>query len=187
MRILSSIVLAQAPLVTRRQSDFGLCRAVRAQLVGHQHFGREALFLEQLRISFTAAALSRRGCTSRSSTSPSSSTARHSQNRLPATAHASPVDSTPMLAGSFARSTGGARSSGVSGLDSAPDVSKEATPLGSHGEKLKPMSVDRVALSNSQRHLQMTVPLLQSARAPAGIWSENEIEHGLRLSRRRRL
>ena len=35
------------------------------------------------------------------------------------------------------------------GLDSAPDVSKEATPLGSHGEKLKPMSADRVAVSNS--------------------------------------
>ena len=32
---------------------------------------------------------------------------------------------------------------------SAPDVSKEATPLGSRGEKLKPMSADRVAVSNS--------------------------------------
>ena len=44
---------------------------------------------------------------------------------------------------------GRARSSGISGLDSAPDVSKEATPLGSRGEKLKPMSADRVAVSNS--------------------------------------
>ena len=35
--------------------------------------------------------------------------------------------------------------------------------------------------------LQMTVSLLRSARPPAGLWSENEIEHGLRLSRRRRL
>ena len=50
---------------------------------------------------------------------------------------------------SFARSTDGARSSGISGSDSAPDVSKEATPLGSRGEKLKPMSADRVAVSNS--------------------------------------
>jgi hypothetical protein len=45
---------------------------------------------------------------------------------------------------------------------------------------------DRVAVSNSRR-LQMTVPLLRSARAPAGICSENEIEHGLRLPRRCRL
>jgi hypothetical protein len=26
--------------VASRQSDFGLCRAVRAELVGHQYFGR---------------------------------------------------------------------------------------------------------------------------------------------------
>src|SRR5260370_41969078 len=48
--------------MARRQSDFGLCRAVRAQLVGHQHIGREALFLEQLahqfhRCSFIAPSL----------------------------------------------------------------------------------------------------------------------------------
>jgi hypothetical protein len=47
MRILGPIVLAQAPLVASRQSDFGLCRAVRAQLLGHLHIGREGLFLEQ--------------------------------------------------------------------------------------------------------------------------------------------
>jgi Molybdopterin-binding domain of aldehyde dehydrogenase len=41
-------------------------------------------FLSSLRNSFTAAALSRRRCTSRSRTSPSSSTARHSQNCRPA-------------------------------------------------------------------------------------------------------
>jgi hypothetical protein len=61
-----------------RQSYLGLCRAVGAQFVGHQHLWCEALFLEQ------AAALSRRRCTSRSRTSPSSSTARHSQNSRPA-------------------------------------------------------------------------------------------------------
>src|SRR5580700_5475962 len=48
MRILSPIVLAQALLMARRQSDLGLCRAVRAQLVRHQHIGCETLFLEQL-------------------------------------------------------------------------------------------------------------------------------------------
>ena len=52
MRILSPIVLAQPLLMARRQSDFGLCRAVRPQLVGHQHIGREALFLEQLAHQF---------------------------------------------------------------------------------------------------------------------------------------
>jgi hypothetical protein len=62
VRILGPIVLAQAPLVPSRQADFGLCRAVRAQLVGHQHIGREALFLEQLahqfhRCSFIAPSL----------------------------------------------------------------------------------------------------------------------------------
>jgi len=35
-----------------RQSDLGLCRAVGAQFVGHQHLGREALFLEQLAHQF---------------------------------------------------------------------------------------------------------------------------------------
>jgi hypothetical protein len=48
MRILSSIVLAQALLVASRQSQLRHGRAVRAQLVRHQHIGREALFLEQL-------------------------------------------------------------------------------------------------------------------------------------------
>jgi YCII-related domain len=43
MRILSPIVLAQALLMASRQSDFGLCRAVGAQFVGHQHLGYEAL------------------------------------------------------------------------------------------------------------------------------------------------
>jgi hypothetical protein len=35
MRILGPIVLAQPLLMARRQSNFGLCRAVRAKLVGH--------------------------------------------------------------------------------------------------------------------------------------------------------
>src|ERR1700688_4394332 len=62
MRILGPIVLAQALLVASQQSDCGLCRAVRAKLIGHQHIGREALFLEQLahqfhRCSFVAPSL----------------------------------------------------------------------------------------------------------------------------------
>jgi hypothetical protein len=52
MRILSPIVPAQTLVVASRQSDFGLCRTVRPQLVGHQHIGREALFLEQLAHQF---------------------------------------------------------------------------------------------------------------------------------------
>jgi hypothetical protein len=50
--ILGPIVLAQPLLMARRQSDLGPCRAVRAKLVGHQHSGREALFLEQLAHQF---------------------------------------------------------------------------------------------------------------------------------------
>src|SRR5580704_1760466 len=57
MRILGPIVLAQAPLVASRQSDFGLCRAVRAKLVGHQNIRREALFLEQLAHEFHGCSL----------------------------------------------------------------------------------------------------------------------------------
>src|ERR1700722_1410469 len=52
MRILSPIVLAHPLLIARRQSDLGLCRAIRANLVGHQHSGCEALFLEQLAHQF---------------------------------------------------------------------------------------------------------------------------------------
>jgi hypothetical protein len=52
MRILGPIVLAQALLVASRQSDFGLCRAVRAQPIANQHIRREALFLEQLAYQF---------------------------------------------------------------------------------------------------------------------------------------
>jgi hypothetical protein len=52
MRTLGPIVLAQPLLMARRQSDFGLCRAVRAKLIGHQHIGREAVFLEQLAHQF---------------------------------------------------------------------------------------------------------------------------------------
>jgi hypothetical protein len=48
MRILGAIVLAHALLMASRQYDLGPCRAVRAKLVGHQHLGPEALFLELL-------------------------------------------------------------------------------------------------------------------------------------------
>jgi hypothetical protein len=43
---------AQPLLMARRQSDLGPCRTVRAQLVGHQNIGCEALFLEQLAHQF---------------------------------------------------------------------------------------------------------------------------------------
>ena len=45
--------------------------------------GAKPCFLSSLRMSFAAALASRRRCTRRSRTSPSSSTARQSQNRLP--------------------------------------------------------------------------------------------------------
>jgi hypothetical protein len=48
MRVLGPIVLAQALFMASAQSHFRLCRPIRAQLVGHQHLRREALFLEQL-------------------------------------------------------------------------------------------------------------------------------------------
>ena len=57
MRILSPIVRAQAPLMASRQPDFGLCRAVRAQFVCHQHVRREALFLKQLPQQFHGCSL----------------------------------------------------------------------------------------------------------------------------------
>jgi hypothetical protein len=43
--------------VASRQSDFGLCRAVRAQLVGHQNIRREALFLKQFAHQFHGCSL----------------------------------------------------------------------------------------------------------------------------------
>src|SRR5271167_2847394 len=52
MRILGPIVLPQTLLMASRQSHLRLGRAVRAQFVGHQHIGREALFLEQLAHQF---------------------------------------------------------------------------------------------------------------------------------------
>ena len=57
MRILGPIVLARPPLVASRQSDFGLCGAVRAKLVGPEHIGCEALFLEQLAHQFHGCSL----------------------------------------------------------------------------------------------------------------------------------
>src|SRR5271170_5269501 len=44
---LGPIVLAQALLVTSRQTQLRPRRVVRAQLVCHQNVGRESLFLEQ--------------------------------------------------------------------------------------------------------------------------------------------
>src|ERR1700737_1107263 len=57
MRILSPIVREQALHVASRQSHFGLCRAVRAQFVGHQHIGCEAVFLVQLAHQFHSRSL----------------------------------------------------------------------------------------------------------------------------------
>jgi hypothetical protein len=57
MRILSPIVLAQALLMASRQSDFGLCRAVGAQFVGHQHPRSAALFLDQFAHQFHGCSL----------------------------------------------------------------------------------------------------------------------------------
>src|SRR5271167_3958916 len=57
MRILGPIVLLQALLMASRQSHLRLGRAVRAQFVGHQHIGREALFLEQLAHQFHGCSL----------------------------------------------------------------------------------------------------------------------------------
>src|SRR5271167_1952247 len=57
MRILSPIVLAQALLVASRQSHLRLCRAVGAQLIGHDNIGCETLFLEQLAHQFHGCSL----------------------------------------------------------------------------------------------------------------------------------
>ena len=57
MRILSPIVLPQPLLVPSRQSHCGLCRAVRAKLVGDQNIRREALFLKQLAHEFHGCSL----------------------------------------------------------------------------------------------------------------------------------
>jgi hypothetical protein len=56
--------------------------------------GAKPCFLSSLRMSFAAALLSRRRCTNRTRTSPSSSTARHSQNCLLAIRTASRRDAT---------------------------------------------------------------------------------------------
>src|SRR5580693_1147088 len=84
MRILGPIVSPQALLMASRQSQFGLRWVYERSLSVTSTSGEKPCFLSSLRISFTAAVLSRRRCTSRSRTSPSSSTARQSQKRLPA-------------------------------------------------------------------------------------------------------
>ena len=57
MRILRPIVCAQALLVPSRQSHCGLCRAVRAKLIGDQNIRRQALFLKQLAHEFHGCSL----------------------------------------------------------------------------------------------------------------------------------
>ena len=52
MRILSSIVPPHPLFVPSRQSHCGLCRAVRAKLVGDQNIRRKTLFLKQLAYEF---------------------------------------------------------------------------------------------------------------------------------------
>jgi len=57
MRILSPIVPPQPLFVPSRQSHCGLCRAVRAKLIGDQNIRREALFLKQLAHEFHGCSL----------------------------------------------------------------------------------------------------------------------------------
>jgi len=57
MRILGPIVPSQPLLVPSRQSHCGLCRAVRAKLIGHQNIRRKALFLKQLAHQFQGCSL----------------------------------------------------------------------------------------------------------------------------------
>ena len=57
MRILSLIAPPQPLFVPSRQSHCGLCRAVRAKLVGDQNIRPEALFLKQLAHEFRGCSL----------------------------------------------------------------------------------------------------------------------------------
>ena len=57
MRILSPIVPPQPLFVPSRQSHCGLCRAVRAKLIGDQNIRREALFLKELAHEFHGCSL----------------------------------------------------------------------------------------------------------------------------------
>jgi hypothetical protein len=84
MRILGAIALAQALLMASRQSDFGLHRTLRAKPIGHQNIKREALFLKQLAHEFHGRSLVAPPLDKKVETSPSSSTARQSQNCRPA-------------------------------------------------------------------------------------------------------
>ena len=80
MRILGPIVLAQTPLVANQQADFGLCRAVRAKLVGHQNIGCDASFLEQLAHQFHGCRLVARAPHEQVENLPFVVNGRHSQN-----------------------------------------------------------------------------------------------------------
>jgi hypothetical protein len=84
MRILGAIALAQALLMASRQSDFGLHRTLRAKPIGHQNIKRKALFLTQLAHEFHGRSLVAPPLDKKVETSPSSSTARQSQNCRPA-------------------------------------------------------------------------------------------------------
>jgi hypothetical protein len=69
------------------------------------------------------------------------------------------------------------RTRGLKGDDCA-GIARPETEAGVGGESAV---VESVAL------LQTTISVCDRLRLPRGIWSENEIEHGLRLCRRRRL
>ena len=71
LRVLGTIVRPKPLLVTAGQMELPERGGIGAQLVGDRQLGRKALLLEQLRISLTAARLSRRGWISRSRISPS--------------------------------------------------------------------------------------------------------------------
>jgi hypothetical protein len=60
MGIFRAIVLPQSLLMTAGQVEVPESRSVGAELVGREQFRRETLFLSSLRISRSAARLSRR-------------------------------------------------------------------------------------------------------------------------------
>jgi hypothetical protein len=71
VRVLGAIAHPQPLLVTAGQMELPERGGIGAQLVGDRQLGRKALLLSSLRISLTAARLSRRGWISRSRISPS--------------------------------------------------------------------------------------------------------------------
>jgi hypothetical protein len=76
MRVLGAVVLAQALLMARRESELPSRAPIGRQLVRHEHARSIALLLQKLAHELQAAALSGLGCRSTSRISPSLSAAR---------------------------------------------------------------------------------------------------------------